>query len=120
MSGFSRQLVVKPKIIDRRSLEESLFLEQLITFLSRSGALGVDELFSVWSTPGVKKALKGRTVRKEIKRTCIILDLSPSYYSSHSLRKGGITRMRAAEATENYRQASEAICKINIVLSCTS
>ena len=104
MSGFSRQLVVKPKIIDRRSLEESLFLEQLITFLSRSGALGVDELFSVWSTTGVKKALKGRTVRKEIKRTCIILDLPPSYFSSHSLRKGGITHMRAAGATEDDRR----------------
>lgn len=109
MSGFGRQLqgedrCVKPKDIGRRSLEESLFLEQLITFLSRSGALGVDELFSVQSTTGVKKALKGRTVREEIKRTCIILDLPPSYFSSHSLRKGGITHMRAAGATEDDRR----------------
>ena len=68
------KVVVKPKIIGRRSQEESLFLEQLILFISRSGALGVDELFSVRSITGVKEALKGRTVRDEIKRTCIILD----------------------------------------------
>ena len=98
------KVVVKPKIIGRRSLEESLFLEQLITFLSRSGALGVDELFSVRSTSGVKKALRGRTVREEIKRTCTILDLPPRYFSSHSLRKGGITHMRAAGATEDDRR----------------
>ena len=98
------KVVVKPKVIGRRSQEESLFLEQLILFISRSGALGVDELFSVRSGTGVKRALKVRTVREEIKSTCKFLGLPPIYFSSHSLRKGGITHMRASGATEDDRR----------------
>ena len=98
------KVVVKPKVIGRRSQEESLFLEQLILFVSRSGALGVDELFSVRSSTGVKRALRGRTVREEIKSACTFLGLPPIYFSSHSLRKGGITHMRASGATEDDRR----------------
>jgi hypothetical protein len=38
--------VVKPKIIRRRSVEESGFLDDLLDFMAHSGNTGKDELFS--------------------------------------------------------------------------
>jgi hypothetical protein len=96
--------VVKAKLIGRRSEDESRFLSDLVTFISRSGARGDDELFSIRSTVGAKTSLSGRTVRDHVKETCRRLGLPPSYFSSHSLRKGAITHMRANGASEDDRR----------------
>jgi integrase len=53
---------------------------------------------------GTLSMLSGRTVRGELKRTCEANDLPASYFSSHSLRKGGITHMRAQGSTEEDRR----------------
>ena len=67
--------VVKAKLIGRRSPDESHFLSELVTFNTRSGALGTDELFSLRSPMGNKTALTGRAVRDQIKVTCRRLGL---------------------------------------------
>ena len=96
--------VVKVKLIGRRSHDESQFLSELVTFIARSGALGTDELFSIRALTGTKVALTGRTVRDQIKDTCKRLGLPPNFFSSHSLRKGAITHMRANGASEDDRR----------------
>ena len=96
--------VVKAKLIGRRSPDESLFLSQLALFIARSGALGTDELFSIRTAAGAKSSLTGRMVRDQIKETCRILGLPPNYFSSHSLRKGAVTHMRANGVSEDDRR----------------
>lgn len=98
------KVVVKAKLIARRSEEESQFLDDLLLFISRSGALGSDELFSLRTDGKEKTVLSGRTVREEIKETCRLRNLPPNYFSSHSLRKGAITHMRSLGSTEDDRR----------------
>jgi hypothetical protein len=62
--------------------------------------MGTDELFSFRLSTKSKVALSGFTVRKEIKR----LGLPAQHFSSHSLRKGGVTQMRALGASEYDRR----------------
>jgi hypothetical protein len=95
---------VKPKLIARRSPEEAQFLEDLSSYVARSGATGRDEVFSFRKEDGTEVPLRGRTVREELKRTCESNGLPAAYFSSHSLRKGAITHMRAAGATEEDRR----------------
>ena len=92
--------VVKAKLIGRRSSDESQFLSDLAL---RCGFRGSDELFSVRTAAGAKTALTGRTVRDQIKETCRRLGLPPNHFSSHSLRKGAVSHMRAAGASEDDR-----------------
>ena len=54
--------------------------------------------------PGGKIALTGRAVRDQIKDTCERLGFPPNHFSSHSLRKGAITHMRANGASEDDRR----------------
>jgi hypothetical protein len=96
--------VVKPKLIGRRSLEEAAFLDDLAAWLTHSGNCGSDEVFSFRKRDGTISVLTGRTVRDELKTTCEKNGLPPSFFSSHSLRKGGITHMRAQGSTEEDRR----------------
>lgn len=97
------KVVVKAKLIGRRSEEESQFLDDLIIFITRSGALGSNELFGLRIAENKKIILSGRTVREAIKETCRVNSLLPNYFSSHSLRKGAITHMRSLGSTEDDR-----------------
>jgi hypothetical protein len=94
----------RAKLIGRRSDDESRFLSELVTFIVRSGTRGSDELFSIRSAGGAKTSLSGRTVRDHIKDTCRRLGLPPSHFSSHSLRKGAVTHMRANGVSEDDRR----------------
>jgi hypothetical protein len=98
------KVVVKPKLIGRRSPEEATFLDDLASWLIHSGTTGKDEMFSFRKRDGKMAVLTGRTIREELKRTCEINKLPPNYFSSHSLRKGAITHMRAQGATEDDRR----------------
>jgi hypothetical protein len=98
------KVAVKPKLIARRSAEEAQFLEDVAIFVARSGATGRDEIFSFRKQDGTLVTLRSRTVRDELKKTCESNGLPPAYFSSHSLRKGAITHMRAAGATEEDRR----------------
>ena len=77
---------------------------ELAMFIARSGANSTDDLISVRTPAGVKIALTGRAVRDQIKATCKRLGLPPKYFSSHSLRNGAITHMRANGASEDDRR----------------
>ena len=111
--------VVKAKLIGRRSPDESLFLSQLALFIARSGALGTDELFSIRTATGTKISLTGRMVRDQIKETCRVLGLPPNYFSSHSLRKGAVTHMRANGVSEDDRRDRGNYAPGSQVMNCT-
>ena len=98
------KVVVKPKLIARRSPEEAEFLDDLAAWITHSGTTGKDEVFSFRKQDGNIVHLTGRAVRDEIKRTCVSNGLPPDYFSAHSLRKGAITHMRSQGATEDDRR----------------
>jgi hypothetical protein len=98
------KVVVKPKLIGRRSPEEATFLDDLASWLIHSGTTGKDEVFSFRSKDGKVAVLTGRAVRDELKKTCESNGLPPAYFSAHSLRKGAKTHMRAQGTTEDDRR----------------
>ena len=98
------KVTVKDKLIGRRSAEEAVFLEEVFEFVARSGAAGDEEMLSCARPDGSRLALRSRAVREELKRTCESEGLPPTYFSSHSLRKGAITHMRALGASEDDRR----------------
>jgi hypothetical protein len=96
------KVVVKPKLIARRSPEEAEFLDDLVAWITYSGTTGTDEVFR--KADGTLVRLIGRSARDEIKKTCASNGLPPDYFSAHSLRKGAITHMRAQGASEDDRR----------------
>lgn len=98
------KVVVKPKSISRKSADESQFIDDLVDFMTRSGALGEDELFSYRNASGKKIVLRSRTIREDLKDECKVHGLPPNFFSSHSYRKGAISHMRAAGASEDDRR----------------
>ena len=80
-------MVVKNKVIGRRSREEAEFLDDLAAWIIHSGTTGKDEVFSFRKQDGSLTVLTGCTVRDEIKTTCVNNGLPPDYFSAHSLRK---------------------------------
>ena len=98
------KLTVKDKLIGRRSAEESTFLDDIITFIAHSEARGDEELLSCERPDGKRIALSSRSVRDELKTTVRDEGLPEWYFSSHSLRKGAITHMRALGASEDDRR----------------
>ena len=96
--------VVKPKIIRRRSVEESRFLDDLLDFMAHCGNTGKDELFSFRCEASAHVKLRSRDVREALKSVCVENGLDPDYFSSHSLRKGAITEMCALGASEDDRR----------------
>lgn len=98
------KVVVKPKHMSRRSPEEAEFIDDLASWIIHSGTTGKEEVFSYRKSDGHLVAMTGRTVRDELKKTCESNGLPPAYFSSHSLRKGAITHMRAQGASEDDRR----------------
>jgi hypothetical protein len=98
------KLTVKDKLVGRRSTEESIFLDDIIMFIAHSGARGDEELLSCDRPDGKRLALSSRAVRDMLKTTVREEGLPELYFSSHSLRKGAITHMRALGASEDDRR----------------
>ena len=96
--------LVKPKIIGRRSVEESVLLDDLMEFMVHSRSTGRDELFSFRCEGSAHVKLRSKEVREALKDVCDENDLDPDYFSSHSLRKGTITEMRSLGASEDDRR----------------
>ena len=91
---------VKANVVGRRSAEEAQFLDDLVTFVVFSRVKPTDELFCRYlarknSNKLDRKTLWGKMVRNAVKRICKDAGLPPNYFSSHSLRKGATTQMRA-------------------------
>ena len=68
-----------------------MLLDDLIRFMVHVKALGTEELFSFRKANGDRVCLTGMSVREEVKSTGALYGLDPECFSSHSLRKGGIT-----------------------------
>jgi hypothetical protein len=98
------KITTKAKLIGRRSVVESEFLDDLIEFIVHSGGRGDEELFGFCKQDGSMTVLKARLVRDEMKDIAARNDLPPNHFSAHSLRKGSITHMRAQGATEDDRR----------------
>jgi integrase len=98
------KITAEDKLIGRRSEEEAGFLDEVVEFVTRSGAAGDEEMFCSTRPDGSRMSLRSRTVREELKRTCEGEGLPPTTFSSHSLRKGAITHMRALGASEDDRR----------------
>ena len=97
--------VKQVKQVGRRTVEESLFLDDLIQFIVHAKARGNEELFSFRKANGDRVFLTGRSVREEVKSTCGLFGLDPEYFSSHSIRKGGITQMGALGSSAEHMLA---------------
>jgi hypothetical protein len=78
--------------------------DNLVEFMTRSGALGEDELFSYRNVSGKKIVLRSRTIREDLKEECKTHGLPPNFFSSHSYRKGAVSHMRAAGVSEDDRR----------------
>ena len=89
------KVLVKAKLIARRSPEEGQFLEDVATCVAKSRSTGREELFCFHKQDGTEVPLRGRTIREELKKICESNGLPPAYFSSRSLRKGAITHLRA-------------------------
>lgn len=87
--------------------------------MTRSGALGEDELFSYRSVSGKKIVLWSRTIRKDLKEECKVHGLPPNYFSSHSYRKGAVSHMRAAGASEDDRWDRSGHAPVSEVMNTT-
>lgn len=111
--------VIKPKVIARRSPQESRFLDDLILVLSRAGSRGSDGLFTVRRPSGVRVTLTGRKIRVQVKDACKKRGLPFQHFSSHSLRKGGITQMRYLGASEDDRRDRGGYAANSQVMNCT-
>jgi hypothetical protein len=96
------KITVKAKQVGRRSVEESLFLDDLIQFIVHARAQGTKELFSFRKANGDRVVLTSRAVRDEVKSTCGRYGLDPDCFSAHSLRKGGITHMGALGSSAEH------------------
>ena len=96
---------VATKLIGRRSVEETQFLEDLAEWISCARVRTQDRLFTRYLNTGggsvSRKELSCRMVRDCLKATCVLEGLEPDYFSSHSLRKAAVTHMRALGVSDN-------------------
>ena len=71
------KIVAKVKQVSCTTVEESLFLDDLIRFMVHAKAQGTEELFSYRKANGDRVCLTGRSVREEVKSTCALYGLDP-------------------------------------------
>ena len=112
---------VATKLISRRSPEESQFLDDTVEWLSCARVQTDDRLFTyrTGATPQLKRELTGRMVRDILKATCVVEDLDPEFFSSHSLRKAAITHMRALGVSDEDMRSRGGYAPGSLVMSAT-
>jgi hypothetical protein len=81
------KITTKAKLIGRRSVVESKFLDDVIEFIVRAGARGDEKLFGFRKQDSHRVVLTARAVRDEMKDIAKRNGLPPNYFSAHSLRK---------------------------------
>mmetsp|Transcript_756 Transcript_756/g.1022 ORF Transcript_756/g.1022 Transcript_756/m.1022 type:complete len:303 (-) Transcript_756:84-992(-) len=90
-----------PKILARRSITESQFLDDLIQWVLYSGTKDNDYLCTrYWSTDHKGRATTRKDVSSALKRGAEALGLDPKKYSSKSLRGGFTTAAKDAAMPE--------------------
>ena len=103
------QALSKKKVIGRRSDEESQWLNDLVEWLSKSKLKAEDQIFTRYAAKTVggkvlRKRLTAEIIRKAVKGMATSVGLPTVRFSSHSLRKGGISQMRGLGASADDRR----------------
>ena len=99
----------KKKIIGRRSIEEGRWLDDLVEWLSTAELGREDQIFTRYKTKvtGGKvhmKRLTAEMIRVAVKDMATESGFPPERFSSHSLRKGGMSQMRGLGASADDRR----------------
>ena len=81
-------------------------MDDLVAFIAFSGVKPTDELFCRYLTRKNsdqvdRKTLSGRMIRDAVKGICTDAGLPPDHFSSHSLRKGATTHIKAMGVSES-------------------
>jgi hypothetical protein len=106
--------------IGRQEVSGGDILPNIVMFVVHSGAKGDEELLSCFRPDGSRLVLSSRAVRDELKTTVKDEGLPELYFSSHSLRKGAITHMRALGASEDDRRERGNFSLGSTVMNSTS
>ena len=98
----------KKKVIGRRSDEESQWLNDLVEWLSKSKLKAEDQIFTRYAAKTVggkvqRKRLTAEMIRKAVKGMATSVGLPTVRFSSHSLRKGGMSQIRGLGASADDR-----------------
>ena len=99
----------KKKLIGRRSHEEGQWLDDLVEWLSRSKVKAEDQIFTRYKSKAVgtkvyMKRLSAEMIRAAVKDMAKAAGLPTERFSSHSLRKGGMSQMRGLGASADDRR----------------
>jgi hypothetical protein len=99
----------KKKVIGRSSDEEGQWLNDLVEWLVNAATQANDQVFTRHKakTIGGKvsmKRLSAGMIRHAVKDMAVAAGLPPERYSSHSLRKGGMSQMRGLGASADDRR----------------
>ena len=119
-SSHKTGAAVATKLIGRRSPEESQFLDDLAEWVSCSRVQPNERLFTYHiAASQTRRELTGRMIRDQLKATCIIENLDPDYFSSHSLRKAAITHMKALGVSDGDMKRRGNYAPGSLVMSAT-
>ena len=99
----------KKKVIGRRSREEGQWLDDLVEWISRADLKKEDQIFTRYKakSPGgaiFKKKLTAEMIRSAVKDMATAAGFPTDRFSSHSLRKGGMSQMRGLGASADDRR----------------
>lgn len=99
----------KKKVIGRRSEQESQWLDDLVTWLIRAGLEAEDQIFTRYKSKTAegkvfKRRLSAEMIRNAVKDMATVAGLPVDRFSSHSLRKGGMSQMRGLGASADDRK----------------
>ena len=107
------------KVIARTNDRESEFLDDLFEWCQRSGATSREPLFSRRVHTGRKithKKLHSKMLAEAIKEAAVALDMDPTEFSNHSLRKGAVTQMNAYGCSREETKARGNYSKNSIMI----
>ena len=99
----------KKKVIGRRSEQESQWLDDLVTWLIRANLEAEDQIFTRYKSKTAggkvfKRRLSAEMIRNAVKEMATAAGLPADRFSSHSLRKGGMSQMRGLGASADDRK----------------
>ena len=99
----------KKKVIGRRSEQESQWLDDLVSWLLMTKLKAEDQIFTRYKSKTVggkvfKRRLSAEMIRNAVKDMARAAGLPLDRFSSHSLRKGGMSQMRGLGASADDRK----------------
>lgn len=95
MHKKTRTYIENPKVIARRTDEESMVLDDLLEWFKHSSVKEGDELLTRYSHEGKRKVVIRKDVRNAIKEAVSGLGLPSEHFSTKSLRSGFSTHASA-------------------------